>query len=222
MEGVESSKSGDACETSPPRGMMDADNRTRHPPELKMTDSFVPETQCLSNSQDVTMSVTGNGVEENLGAQPKGRDNLGNNNSVVNGFLWNSREAGNSAFRRNLKELLAEVRPAIVAIVEPRISGVKAKRVVRRFKIGKFYIVDPVGFAGGILLCWDDSAVNIEVIYSEPQCIHAMVKDGTGREFLLSVVYASPIFEVRKQLFRRLEEFADLVTIPWIMLGDFF
>lgn len=43
-----------------------------------------------------------------------------------------------------MKDLLADVKPAIVAVVEPRISGAKARRVARSFKFGKTHIIDPV------------------------------------------------------------------------------
>lgn len=38
---------------------------------------------------------------------------------------------------------------------------------------------------------------------------------------MLSVVFASPRFEVRKELWKRLEDFTSSVTMPWVLLGDF-
>lgn len=63
--------------------------------------------------------------------------------------------------------------------------------------------------------------VNLEIWFSSSQVIHALVKNDDGVEWLLSVVYASPILEVRRNLWRCLEEFATEVSLPWIMIGDF-
>jgi len=55
-----------------------------------------------------------------------GRDALENSSLMMNVFLWNCRGAEKVAFLRNMKELMRLLRPAILIVVEPRISGVKA------------------------------------------------------------------------------------------------
>ena len=48
-------------------------------------------------------------------------------------LFWIVRGAGSSTFFSHDKELLTFHRPSLVIFVEPRISGVKAERVLRRF-----------------------------------------------------------------------------------------
>ncbi|OMO56897.1 reverse transcriptase [Corchorus capsularis] len=110
--------------------------------------------------------------------------------------------------------------PSIMAVVEPRISGNTARKVLRRLKMPKFHVADPEGFAGGIWLCWEESVVNVDVFYSSSQLVHAHVKYGE-LQFLLSVVYASPVLETRRRLWALLENFAATVDRPWVMIGDF-
>lgn len=64
---------------------------------------------------------------------------------LMNFLFWNCRGAGNRKFQRNVKELLKEVRPAVLALVEPRISGNRASRVASKLKFAKFHVADPVG-----------------------------------------------------------------------------
>ncbi|GER38308.1 non-LTR reverse transcriptase [Striga asiatica] len=184
-------------------GMDDSDNRLNRPPDLQMSDTFVPETQFSTDMQDEDMGL-GNGVSSVDGAQPRGCDNLGTSQNIVNGFSPMELQRG-----RNMKDLLVDVKPTIVAVVEPPISGLKARRMVRSFKFGKYHVIDRVGFAGGIWLLWDDSVVEVEVLHGEPQWLHAMVKDNKGNVFLLSIVYASPIVEIRQQLWLKLEDLAS-------------
>ncbi|OMP01255.1 reverse transcriptase [Corchorus capsularis] len=132
-----------------------------------------------------------------------------------------SRGAGGKAFLRHAKDLLRAQKPTCFVLVEPRISGNNARRVVRRLGFSKFHIADPVGYAGGIWMCWDNGAVDIEIISSSPQVIHSIVRRPNAVEFLLTAVYASPVLETRRNLWKSLEAFAENVSLPWVVVGDF-
>ncbi|OMO86542.1 reverse transcriptase [Corchorus capsularis] len=111
--------------------------------------------------------------------------------------------------------------PSILAIVEPRISGLRAERVLRKLKFPKWHVADPVGFAGGIWLNWDDAVVHITVIISSAQILHVLVKPKDSEEFLLTVVYASPRVELRRSLWSHIENLARTINALWVVLGDF-
>lgn len=53
----------------------------------------------------------------------------------------------------------------------------------------------------------------MEVLRGEPQCIHEIVKGPKDVEFLLSIIYARPTFEVRQQLWRKLEDFDTSLSL---------
>lgn len=136
-------------------------------------------------------------------------------------ILWKSRGAGSKTFLRHAKDLLRAHKPTCFVLVEPRISGTREKRVARRLRFSNFHISDPVGFAGGIWVCWDNGVVDIEIIFSSPQVVHGIVKRPNAPDFILTAVYASPILEVRRNLWKSLEGFAENVSLPWVMVGDF-
>ncbi|OMP00911.1 reverse transcriptase [Corchorus capsularis] len=86
---------------------------------------------------------------------------------------------------------------------------------------GDFRIADPIGFSGGLWICWEAQHVSLEILYTSTQVIHAIVRVPGETEWLLSAVYASPLLTVRKKLWDQMEEFALVVRLPWMMLGDF-
>lgn len=102
-------------------------------------------------------------------------------------ILWNSISAGKKEFMRHARELIAVHNPSILAIVEPRISGLIAERVLRKLRSPKCHAADPVGYAGGIWLTWDDAVVQVTVIISSPQLLHVLVKPKDSEEFLMTV-----------------------------------
>ncbi|OMO81305.1 reverse transcriptase [Corchorus capsularis] len=131
------------------------------------------------------------------------------------------RGAGSKAFRRNSREFLWLYRPHIFIVVEPRISGDRANRVAKRLGFSDYHIVDPVGFSGGLWICWDSQYVQLEILFSSTQVIHVIVRVGDEQEWLLSAVYASPVLAVRRKLWEAMEEFTSVVRIPRMMIGDF-
>lgn len=66
--------------------MVDSDNIIRQPPDFNMTDSFVAETQFTNATQDEDMPGTDIVVDNLMNAPPSGCDNLGANQSLVNGL----------------------------------------------------------------------------------------------------------------------------------------
>lgn len=108
-------------------------------------------------------------------------------------ILWKSRGAGGKSFFRHAKDLIRVHQPTCFVIVEPRIYGNRARRIARRLMFSNFHIADPVGYAGGICICWDNRCIDLEVIFSSPQVVHAVVKRANAPDFLLSAIYASPV-----------------------------
>ncbi|XP_039010567.1 uncharacterized protein LOC120139409 [Hibiscus syriacus] len=80
----------------------------------------------------------------------------------------------------------------MVAILEPRISGDKADRVISKIGFSNSYRVETRGFSGGIWLLWDDS-LSVDIVATHPQFIHALVNGGFFRNsFFVTAVYGSP------------------------------
>lgn len=67
----------------------------------------------------------------------------------------NCRGAGNDNFLRNLRDLKFIHRPAIIAILEPRVSGAVADRQCKLMGMKRWYRVEANGFSRGIWILWE-------------------------------------------------------------------
>ena len=70
----------------------------------------------------------------------------------------------------------------ILVVVEPRISGVKADRIVDKLNFEASFRVEAHGMSGGIWLLWNKSKVNIKILDSSRHFIHGIVNEGSMDE----------------------------------------
>ncbi|GLT36867.1 hypothetical protein SLA2020_112150 [Shorea laevis] len=115
--------------------------------------------------------------------------------------------------------------PSMMLILETKISGEDAKDRAASLGFPKYCIVDSDGLAGGLWLLWDDSIVAVEVVSQTPQAIHAVIQVRNNPLFpfnwFFSGIYGRPQFEIRCSLWQELMSMADVVEIPWTIMGDF-
>ncbi|KAJ4833299.1 hypothetical protein Tsubulata_004319 [Turnera subulata] len=135
-------------------------------------------------------------------------------------MVWNCQGAGKRKFVRNCNEFCRINKPEVLAIVEPRISGRRATQVVRRLRFSSSHRVEARGFAGGIWLLWDETRIQMSILFNHPQFIHAKVTRGDV-SFLFTAVYGCPQEKWRKFLWLNLEALALTINEPWIVAGDF-
>ncbi|KAJ4827481.1 hypothetical protein Tsubulata_006828 [Turnera subulata] len=126
----------------------------------------------------------------------------------------------NMTLETETEELCRSNHPSIVAIVEPRISGVKADHVIHRLPFSNSHRVEARGFAGGIWLLWEESRVQISILFNHPQLIHTRVTYQND-SFLFTAIYGSPQECWRKYLWSNLEALAASINEPWVLGGDF-
>lgn len=62
-----------------------------------------------------------------------------------------------------------------IAVLETRISGVKANAVIRRIGLQDGFRVEAQGFSGGIWCMWDQNCPHISVVASSGCCVHLKV-----------------------------------------------
>lgn len=137
----------------------------------------------------------------------------------VSVVCWNCRGAGNDNFMRNFLDLKRVYRPAIVAILEPRVGGAVADRQCGGMGMSSWYRVEADGFRGGIWLLWDDEQVKVVILHAQPQFVHVMVAAHQGRQWCLTIVYASPNTTIRASIWSELRRM--IVAQPWCVMGDF-
>lgn len=108
----------------------------------------------------------------------------------------------------------------MLAVLEPRISGDKAMRVVNSLGFTNHHIVDANGFSGGIWLLWNCSNIQLNIVACSSQSISAMITQGTS-PWILTVAYAHPCPGIRKSLWNYLDGVSSTNNLPWLVTGDF-
>ncbi|KAL4351406.1 hypothetical protein GQ457_06G022300 [Hibiscus cannabinus] len=124
-------------------------------------------------------------------------------------------------FRRYFRLLLEVHKSDIVAIFEPRVSGVSADNFIRRSSFDYSYRVEANGFSGGIWLLWR-SSVKFSVLAVGSQFIHGFCVDGNnGKSFFVTAVYASPNATKRRSVWEQLRAIQPSESEAWVLGGDF-
>ena len=83
-------------------------------------------------------------------------------------------------------------------------------------------MADTIGFAGGIWLLWRSDLVQVDVLASTEQEIHALIwVRFQNFSWIISAIYASPRFVDRCLLWDNLTMLASLHNLPWALMGDF-
>lgn len=131
--------------------------------------------------------------------------------------------AGTRFFPRLIHDLRNKYNGQVLIIIEPRISGQIADKVVSKLGFCNSFRSEDVGFSRGIWLLWENQHVNIDSIRATDQLIHCRVSLGNGKEdFYLTCVYGIPIPTVRLNLWPQIEEIhREVDNYNWVCIGDF-
>ncbi|KAK8656110.1 hypothetical protein V6N13_108669 [Hibiscus sabdariffa] len=109
----------------------------------------------------------------------------------------------------------------LVALVEPRVSGLRANRVVTSLGYLNSLRVETHGFSGGIWLLLND-VVSVEASHIANQFVHGVVRFKDDVVFYcFTIVYVSPQIGLRKHVWKLLEDLDLGDAIPWVLGGDF-
>ncbi|XP_028790095.1 uncharacterized protein LOC114746079 [Neltuma alba] len=139
----------------------------------------------------------------------------------MNTLIWNCQGAAKSKFHSVLKSFIAEHKPDVLVLIEPRVSGPPVDRIIRSFGFPNSHRVEACGFSGGIWLLWSDR-MSLQIIHSHWQFIHTKVRDTqSNQEFYFSAIYGSPNSTIRAHLWPVLMSLAPSVEGPWALAGDF-
>ncbi|KAF7826637.1 reverse transcriptase [Senna tora] len=111
--------------------------------------------------------------------------------------------------------------PNLVLISETRVGGNRAEEILATLGFTNHFKVDPMGYAGGLWLLWDNEQIAVTVHEQTFQEIHTTVEVNGYPPFFASFIYASPDRERRKILWNNLIGLAEFVNLPWILGGDF-
>nr|XP_023870330.1 uncharacterized protein LOC111982945 [Quercus suber] len=140
----------------------------------------------------------------------------------MNILVWNCRGAMKPLFRKTVLDLVEQHSPFLMVITETRLSEGKAEEIIECLPFDGAAVADTIGFAGGIWLLWRSDLVQVDVLVSTKQEIHALIRVKSQTfSWLLSAIYANPRFLERCILWDNLKMLASLHNLSWALMGDF-
>lgn len=71
-------------------------------------------------------------------------------------LVWNCRGTSRRGFAVALRNLLNMHKPEMVVLLEARISGANARRMIKSLGLKCFELVEAMGSVGGIWIQWND------------------------------------------------------------------
>ncbi|XP_050217262.1 uncharacterized protein LOC126668089 [Mercurialis annua] len=139
----------------------------------------------------------------------------------LNFFIWNCQGAAKNDFLRTFISFCDCYNPSLVVLVEPRISGLKADKIIKRSGFDFSHRVEAQGFSGGIWILWK-SNIHVSVMFNHRQFIHTKITVGaTNDDFYFTAVYGSPHSPGRRTLWNDLTALGMDNNVPWLLAGDF-
>ncbi|XP_040943158.1 uncharacterized protein [Gossypium hirsutum] len=114
-----------------------------------------------------------------------------------------------------------EHRPDIISLLENRVSGSKADRIIAKLGFQFLHRVEAIGYARGICIGWNKS-VKVKILQNHPQFIITQVwHNSSSIPILIGFVYGSPNRQKRKDLWHELRATIPVGQTPWMVIGDF-
>lgn len=105
--------------------------------------------------------------------------------------------------------------------METRVPSDRAKTLMTSLSFVHSFVVEAVGFSGGIWLFWDNSFTGLEVLAWNDQCVTVAVNRGVFVDWVVLAIYTSPNSLVRSDLLTYLSKLGTVLRVPWLLAGDF-
>ena len=99
-----------------------------------------------------------------------------NHCSQINVLLWNCRGALNLDIKMRVIEVAVNHFPSIMIITKTKVGGDRVARICEDLPFNGFFATDTIGYAGGLWLLWKKEEVDVFVLSSIEQEIHATAK----------------------------------------------
>ncbi|WJX54197.1 hypothetical protein P8452_40108 [Trifolium repens] len=105
--------------------------------------------------------------------------------------------------------------------METRVDPQKLSNSFKLLGFDKMHHTQCRGFAGGIVVAWKSSDVDMNVEITDFQFIHLMISFSGGPTWNFTAVYASPREELRMECWQKLKNISQSITGGWMIAGDF-
>lgn len=133
----------------------------------------------------------------------------------MNIIAWNRRDALKPSFQNQVRELVNNHNPAVLIIMETRISGDRACEITDKLPFDGVIHTDTIGYVGGLWMLWNLNKVEVSPFTNTKQEIHVTIKVwSSNSSWVLSTIYASLRSAERKVLWNKLSKGAELHNMP--------
>ena len=95
---------------------------------------------------------------------------------LMNTIIWNCRSVLKPSFQSHVRELVQNHDPAILVLMGTKIGGDRAKEISGRLPFDEAFHTDTIGYAGGLWMLWNSDKVEVSILSSTEQEIHAIDK----------------------------------------------
>ena len=135
-------------------------------------------------------------------------------------FMWNIRGAVNGRGKRRKKEIVRNLKPSLIILVETHSVFSTVERFWANLGYSLVACEEASGHASGLWILSYNQVLQCQIIDSMHQAVSISVGLGE-RTWILTAVYASPVPAIRSSLWTYLVNMRRIVTQPWILIGDF-
>ncbi|GAV89982.1 Exo_endo_phos domain-containing protein [Cephalotus follicularis] len=136
---------------------------------------------------------------------------------------WNVRGINGPLKQKAVSNFITSNKVAIIGLLETKARSINVKNVGKSIRRSwEFVSNHRQSLSGRILIMWDPSLINFQVISSSDQAIHGQVKLMNGPEVFVSFIYGECIATERRRLWADLAVKArGFSHFPWLLIGDF-
>lgn len=120
----------------------------------------------------------------------------------------------------DVRQFMIKNKVSFMCLLETRVKQGKKEEVLE--KICNWECLDNYKHSpnGRIWVVWDKQIVTVNLVKGNDQYLNCSVRMGQV-DFLLTVVYAENIEQLREPLWAELLSIAETIQGPWMLVGDF-
>ncbi|XP_031101801.1 uncharacterized protein LOC116005700 [Ipomoea triloba] len=107
--------------------------------------------------------------------------------------------------------------------VPTEIKSAKADKMIDlAYTLGfnNHFLVNPIGFAGDLLLFWKQGHIDLEIVSHNSQAIHTRV-NRPSKNCFITFAYVRPNLLAKCRFWDHCRSLSGSIQIPWLVLGDF-
>ncbi|XP_059630689.1 uncharacterized protein LOC132273684 [Cornus florida] len=136
--------------------------------------------------------------------------------------LWNVRGLNRLVMQKEVKAWLSDSSIVLCGLVETRVNSSKFQRLKVRIRNNWSWDNNYSADAGGRIWCgWDPLRLDVSVLQTSDQMmLLQVVVRGSNSKFYVTSVYAKNTDNQRKSLWKDLEDSAQFIDGPWLLMVD--